>query len=195
MDERVTKAEAARVIEVNRSTVTRWCNKHPALVDEDGKVSIEELARHRDTVINPALQTRKGKGKEEAAPKASGPSAEGAPAETAPATAPDSGPNLNLHRARSEEIKAFTAELDLADRLGRTVERSRVEAAAAEAAELIKATAAQLVRDRAEPISRLEDVREVELALGEMMDELLQKAAKALAGAAGGDDGAERTAA
>ena len=56
--ERVTQAEAARTLGMHKSTVTRWVQKHPALLDDAGLVSIDDLRRHRDETVNPKLITR-----------------------------------------------------------------------------------------------------------------------------------------
>ena len=89
------------------------------------------------------------------------------------------GTSLNDHRSRTEAAKAQTAELDLADRLRMTLRRDDVERAAADAGETLKQVAAQIVRDRAERLSRIEDVREMERALDELVTELLSAGARA----------------
>lgn len=154
--DRVSQAEAARVLGVNRSTVSRWCKAHPALVDADRLVSISELEDHRAALINPKLQTRGAAASSEPKP---------APAAAA---APVQGMSLNQDRARVEAVKADSAELDLAERLRQTLRRDEVEAAIADTGEKMKQAAAQLARDRAEALTRIEDVREMEIALQEM---------------------------
>ncbi|QDC11267.1 hypothetical protein FHY55_19410 [Oceanicola sp. D3] len=188
--DRVTMTEAARQLGANKSTISRWVKKHPALKDEKGRVCVEELRAHRDTVINPALQTRapadpeaKAKpGRSAAKPKAI------ASEEKSAST------DINTHRARAEEAKAVTAELDLADRLELTMRRKDVEIAAADAGAVMKRVTAQMVKDRAEALARIDDPRAMEVALDEMMAELMGKIAKALREAVGPEDDAAHAA-
>ena len=163
--ERVTQAEAARQLDVNRSTISRWVKQHPALADAAGRVDLDQVRQHREATIHPGNQT-----KTKAAPL---PSKKAGRAVVAP-------PALNDHRARKEQANAAAAELDLADRLKLTLRREDVESAAADAGEAIKQRAFQLVRDKAEVLSRIEDVREMEKALEEMMRDLLATGARAL---------------
>jgi hypothetical protein len=170
--ERVTRAEAARVLDLDRATVTRWVQKNPALIDEAGLVSVDELRQHRDQVVNPKLQTRIGEG------GASGRST---------STRPEQG-SLNDQRHRTESVKASLAELELAEKLGLTLRREDVEVAVGAAAEVMKQTAMALARDRAEQLARIGDVREMERALEQMMRDLLAKGAQALTLASAGSD-------
>lgn len=165
-------AEAAREIGVNRSTISRWCAAHPALLDDDRRVSIEELQEHRRTVINPALQTRGGKQKPAPEPRAS---------ETAVS-------GMNADRARRERSRADREELELAELMGQTLRRDDVEAALQSAAEVIRQTGGQLAKDHAERLAALDDPRAVEVHLMEMFRELQARAAEALAGASGRDE-------
>lgn len=168
---RVSQAEAARTMNVARSTISRWVKKNPALADENGKVSVDDLRAYQRDVVNPANQT-KVKGAN--------------PAPKVVASQP--GAELNDHRARKERATAAAAELDLAERLGKTVSRDEVEAAAAEAGEVLKNTAMSLVRDRAEAIAVIEDVRATERALEALVMEVLAAGAEALAKAAGQEE-------
>lgn len=155
--DRVTRAEAARELALNRATITRLVQKNPALLDAEGKVSLKELIELRDATVNPKLQTR------------------GAGAQ----------PNtLNDTRARTENAKAESAELDLAERLGLTLRRDEVEAAIAAAGAELRQIAFQLARDRAEKIATAKDVREAEAMLEQFVRDLLEKGANALALAA-----------
>lgn len=148
---------------LNRSTVTRWCKAHPALLDDDGLVSVDELVAHRDQVINPKMQTR--------GPVADDPS-------EAPRRAPDGAKaspptsQLNSDRARVEAAKAAGAELDLAERLRQTLRRDEVEALIADAGEKLRQAAGQMVRDKAEALARIDDPRAMEAALDDMMRDL-----------------------
>ncbi|XAI95597.1 hypothetical protein [Nostoc phage Nsp-JY21] len=151
--DRVTRAEAARELALNRATITRLVQSNPALLDDDGKVSIEEIAALRDATVNPKLQTKGG---------------------AAPARA------LNDTRNRTESAKAQTAELDLAERLGLTLRRDEVESAIAAAGAELRQTAFQMVRDRAEQFAVVSDVRDAEAMLDQFVRDLLEKAANAL---------------
>lgn len=152
--DRVTRAEAARELALNRATITRLVQKNPALLDDDGKVSIQELLELRDATVNPKLQTRTKD------------------------TAPQS--TLNDTRARTESAKAETAELDLAERLGLTLRRDEVEGAIAAAGAELRQLAFQMVRDRAEQFAVVSDVRDAEAMLDQFVRDLLEKGANAL---------------
>lgn len=154
------------MLNINRSTLTRWIEKHPALLDDDGLVDPAQLQEHRDAVANPKLQTR---GNPIRITERSGP-ADPAAGKVA----------LNDHRARGEAAKAITAELDLADRLKMTLERAKVEAEIAAAGEILKRKASEIAKDRAEPLSRIDDPRAMERALEDLMHRLLEQGAKAL---------------
>lgn len=160
--ERVTRAKAARLLGVDKSTMTRWVQHHPALLGDDGLVDLQQLRQHRDTVINPKLQTRKA---------ATGIAA------AAPAPA---GPNLNLHRERGEYAKAVNQELDLAERLKLTLVRAEVESAVKDAGEALRRTAATIARDEAEKLARIEDPRQMERALDDLMRKVLAAGSAAL---------------
>ncbi|GEM_PF-7006193 len=153
------------MLNINRSTLTRWIEKHPALLGDDGLVDPAVLQEHRDSVANPKLQTR------------------GNPVRLSesPSERPAAGNQaLNDHRARGEAAKAITAELDLADRLKMTLERSRVESEIAAAGEILKRKASEIAKDRAEPLARIDDPRAMERALEDLMHRLLEQGAKAL---------------
>lgn len=171
--QRVTAAEAARALKVNRSTVSRWLQKNPALVDADGRVSVEELRRHREAVIDPRLQTN---------------TAERA-AEPAPAPAPErqAAPSINDHKARLERAKADEAELDLAERLGQTLVRADVERAIGEAGEQLRQDIAARVRDEAERLAQISDVREMELAVRKLFAEVVASSVEGLVDQMAGD--------
>lgn len=169
--ERVTRAAAARTLELNKSTVTRWVKDHPALLDDSGLVNVDELRQHRDLTINPKLQTRRADG--------------GARITRTIGSAPDydpdrSGRSLNDSRGRAETAKAETAELDLAERLSLTLRRDEVEAAVMAAGEILKQTAQRLARERAETFVRINDVRQMQKALEDLLRDLLLKGSQAM---------------
>lgn len=160
MQERVSRAEAARQIGVDKATITRLCKANPALLDDAGQVSVAEIASLRQATVNPKLQTRTGpQGKVSSA---------------------DDVQNLNSARNRAETVKAEIAEMDLADRLGRTLRREDVENAVAAAGNILRQNAFQVARDRAESLARIEDPREMERALEDLMREVLEKGVQAL---------------
>jgi hypothetical protein len=157
--QRVKPIDAARQMGVNKSTISRWLARNPALLDADGLVSVADLIAHRAAVIDPRLQT-----------KGAAPALVAAPA--APA-ASDIAPTINDHKLRYERARADDAELDLAERLELTLRRRDVEAAVSEAAATLQQTAAQLCRDEAERITRIEDTREMERALNDLVRRIM----------------------
>lgn len=179
-------AEAARRLGLNRSTVKRWCDRNPALKDEAGLVSVQELQEHRDATIDPALQTRTG-------PQPSDPVQPERRVETQPAAPPDQFSNaatLNAHKVRSAEARAIEDELDLAERLSMTLRRDEVESALAEVAGMFEKAAGQAVRDNAERLALLDDPRAVERHLEKMMAEIQRLFAAELETVAQQQDGA-----
>jgi hypothetical protein len=152
--DRVTRAEAARELALDRATITRLVQKHPALLDEQGLVNLDEVRSLRDATVNPKLQTR--------------------------ARDAVQSNTLNDTRARHESAKAESAELDLAERLGMTLRRDEVEAAVAAAGAELRQMAFQMVRDRAELFAVVKDVREAETLLDQFVRDLLEKGANAL---------------
>jgi hypothetical protein len=174
MGARVTITAAANELDVNKSTISRWCKAHPALRDSDGLVDVAELRAHRDQVLNPKLQTR----------GAAATDSDAVPTRSNPAPAA----SLNDARQRTERAKAEMSELDLLERIGRTLDRGDVEAAIAAAAEAIRAEASQAVKDHAERLANIDDARAMEVALREVMDGLMESAARALSQAAAPDD-------
>lgn len=173
--ERVTRAKAARLLGVDKSTMTRWVQHHPALLGDDGLVDLQQLRQHRDTVINPKLQTRKA-----ARPRPAGAEEGGAATGIAAAAPAPAGPNLNLHRERGEYAKAVNQELDLAERLKLTLVRAEVESAVKDAGEALRRTAATIARDEAEKLARIEDPRQMERALDDLMRKVLAAGSAAL---------------
>ena len=154
--DRVTRAEAARALDLDRATITRLVQKNPALLDDDGRVNVDQVKALRDAVLNPKLQTR-GAG----------------------AFAPQG--QLNDSRTRTESAKAETAELDLAERLSLTLRRDDVEEAIAAAGDLLRQTGFQMARDHAERMASCQDAREAERALEDFVRTLLERAANAMA--------------
>ncbi len=135
------------------------------MLGDDGLVSVTEIAQLRQAVVNPKMQTRTGKQAAGAAP--------GGMVEA-----------LNGARGRSEAAKAQMAEMDLAERLGRTLRRDDVEAAVAAAGNLLRQNAFAIAIARAEVMARIDDVREMERALEDLMREVLDKGVQALSLAA-----------
>lgn len=162
--DRVTQAEAARSLGMHKSTVTRWVQKHPALLDDAGMVSLDELRTHRDETVNPKLITRGLMAEPGAGPRS---------------VRQGSG-GLNDVRSRTETAKAEINELDLAERLNLTLRRDEVEDAVAAAGQMMKQIAQRLVRERAEALARITDVRQMERALEEFVREVLASGAQSL---------------
>ena len=173
--DRVSRAKAARLLNIDRSTLTRWIQKHPALLDDAGLVDPDQLREHRDAVANPKLQTRGRKVSSDAAAPAA---ADGGSAASV----------LNDHRARGEAAKSIIAELDLADRLKLTLVREDVEAQIGQAGELLKREALEMAKDLAEPLARIDDPRIMEQTLSRELRKLLDKSASALILAMGQPD-------
>jgi len=176
---RVTRAEAARRLGLHKSTMSRLVKQNPALLDESGLVDVAEIEELRRNVINPALQTR-------------GPGASAASAPVAvhadPAPLPDEDrQSINLSRSRRERARAQNEELDLAERIGTTLLRSDVEASIAEAGEMMRQHVSQEVRDQAERLARIEDVREMEQALLSLFSDVMAQVSANLAAAVAED--------
>lgn len=153
--DRVTRAEAARALALDRATITRLVQKNPALLDDEGRVSVDEVKALRDAVLNPKLQTR--------------------------TSGANAASHLNDVRGRTESAKAETAELDLAERLSLTLRRSDVEEAIAAAGALLRQTGFQMARDEAERLMACTDAREAERALEDFVRRLLERGANAMA--------------
>jgi len=156
----MTRADAARALGLDKSTVTRWTKKHPALLGDDGLVDLRELQRHREAMVNPALKTWR----------------DAQPLDAMPLPRIRGG-SINDHRARGEGAKAINAEMDVAKRLNQTVIRADVETAIVDAFEVLKSQATSLAQDRAEALARIDDPRAMERALEDLLRELLEKGA------------------
>jgi len=176
MGERMTRVAAARALGVNKATVTKWVQKHPALLGDDGLLDLDELKAHRAQVVDQRLAT-------------SGRAAAGS--EMVEDRRPSSRASANDFRARTEAAKAEAAELDLAERLGRTLRRDEVESAIADAVTAMADTAATLARERAERLARIGDVREMEAALTALTDEMRDRLSERLASMAQSADAPE----
>jgi hypothetical protein len=79
------------------------------------------------------------------------------------------------------------SELDLVLRLGHTLNRADVETALVAAAETLKAEAMQVVKEQAERLATIDDSRAMEVALREIMTDLMEAMAQALNRAAEAD--------
>lgn len=53
MGHRVSPAEAARILNVNRSTIGRWGKNGRITIGQDGKIDIEQAQRERDATESP----------------------------------------------------------------------------------------------------------------------------------------------
>ena len=174
---RMTARAAASRLGVHESTVSRWLQRHPALRGADGLVDLAELTKHRDALLNPALQRR--------------PNAASVRADDGGAGRPVQLAAYSDPRARRGRVQADTAELEMAERLGRTVARARVEMAAAEAVAAWEAAGREEARRRADRLATIGDVREMEAALAELFAATRARVRETLARAvqpAEGDD-------
>ena len=151
--DRVTRAAAARALGVDRATITRICKAHPSLLDDAGRVIAAEIDQLRRATVNPALATR----------------AKDAPAST-----------LNATRERSETAKAAVMELDLAERLGLTLQVSDVQQQVMAAGQAFNQACAHLARDRAEALALITDTREMERAIEDLLNHLRDQLAQGL---------------
>ncbi|MBN9568712.1 MAG: hypothetical protein J0H79_14020 [Alphaproteobacteria bacterium] len=98
---RIKPAEAARRLEINRSTLKRYLDRYPNLVDERGWVDFDELRQHR--LDNPQI----------------------ADAATAKAPKPAQSEDTAARRGnkhRLEEIRAWEAEREWAKSIGQLVD-------------------------------------------------------------------------
>jgi hypothetical protein len=163
---RVTRAAAARALGLHKSTLSRLCRDAPWLLDADGLVDAVEVAAFRASTLNPKLQTR-GPGPWD--PQAF---------DHGDASLPLG--QLNDARVRHESARASSAELALAERMGQTLDRAAVEAALAEAAELMRQRGAQLAADRAEGLAKIDNAREMEHALNELFRDAMLAMARDL---------------
>jgi len=161
---RVSRQEAARRLSVVPGTIYYWCKKHPELIGDDGKVDLEELRAHRDAMSDKQM-SRAGK--------------------SSKAKAYEGIESRSDAVLRRERAKADEAELNLAERLGKTLRREEVEAAIADAALQLKQEAFRAVKQEAEVLARIDDPREMEKALEAVVRDLLEAGANALAGAVG----------
>lgn len=125
--------DAADVIGVSHSTVSRYLKRYPDLNrGTAGRplVDVDEYRLHRGENIHVP-----------ASGDAPTPAVPAVPADPASASAADADadvPSYNKEKARREKANATTAELNLAERLGKVVPRDEVEATIFEAGQALR---------------------------------------------------------
>ena len=123
-----SRAEFARVMGVNRSTVTRWAEKGQLVLD--GERVIVEASRQRlaETAgARPDVADRHAAARGGTLPTA----AAGRPPPSAPSSAPDDriGNSYQAARAVKEKYAALKAKADYETQIGNLIRREDVEAA------------------------------------------------------------------
>lgn len=188
--------QAAKVLGLNASTVSRHLAKYPRLV-HDGKVDPEELRRHREDTVNAAKsgnhaglsfgEADLGDGDEDECESHS--QVDGLPAApTSPAAA-----KLAEERAGFESIRRRREEVKFANELGLLADVADIEDAGREIGGLLQRSAeAVLNADLVGRIRRAPDDRralaEVEAAKDDFFKRLGDEAEQSLRRLAGGDD-------
>ncbi|NCA71895.1 MAG: hypothetical protein EOM91_17820 [Sphingobacteriia bacterium] len=142
MGERITRAEFARRIGVERSTITRWVESGRISLGEDGRLDYGQALRERDASESPLPKHQARKAQFDEARKAKAQASEAdalagrsaAPgADTAPAAAAepsgilDVGAAMKLETWKLQRAKAELANLELDKAAGLLVERAEVE--------------------------------------------------------------------
>lgn len=176
MGQLVGVREAAKILNLNASTVSRYLRAHPELnLGEEGRaprIDVEELRAHRAETVNhaksqnhagalfdegdadqasPGTQVRKLNGGHET---------RGAYAEA---------------KARREDLAAQKAQMELDEKRGLLVPRREVEDAAAEAGHLLQRGLMRLALDQAEPLATMTDPGEIRGMLEENYRQVLQE--------------------
>lgn len=179
--------EAARAINVNASTITRYLRQHPEL-NRGGAgrplVDLDELKRHRTENVNAVMSGNHG-GRLLGEPPAVAP-----PPEPEPEEHEDErrsiGPRKPSYadaKTVAEATRARLAQLELARRLKQVVSRAEVEQALLEAGQTLRQLLAARARSIAEDLSALNDPREITARLDEEDRACLERIADALASA------------
>jgi len=174
---RVTRAEIARQLNVSPSTVTQWIKRYPHLDSADKTVDVDDFMKHRRQVLQPG-RSAGGKKRGDAAKRA-----KGQKVASDPPAGLDSYESREAAILRRERAKADEAELDLAERLGRTIRADLAQAAVADATLKLRQELFRGARDHAEELSLISDPREMERALEAMLRDILETAADSLAAA------------
>ncbi len=153
---------AARALEINPSTVSRYLKDHPGLNLGDEslpKVDVDALRHHRAQHVHPALRGIKAAkalaaGGGEVTPAAG-------PIEAPPAATMAPGPNYAHAKAVRETVLAQRARVDLDEKRGLLVPRAEVEAAVYDAGLLLQRDLLELGPQLADRIATMDDPREI----------------------------------
>lgn len=166
---RVTQAEAARRLEINRSSIKRYLDEYPELLAADGTIDFAELKKHRGDNPRIADPSR-------------------APSERKPPKEAPGGAGRRGNKARLEEIRAWEAERDWAVSIGQLVDPTRQLDAAVEAAAALRDRAMAPEPTLCERLAEERDPRAVQALLREtnraMLDDFIVALKKLFAPAA-----------
>lgn len=199
MAETITRAGFARMLGINRSTVTRWAEVGRLVLDDYGNVRVEESRRRlgetsggRDDVAARWASQRV------ASMSAPQPDPENAPtARSAPATGNNGGNAAGVEtrseaQARKEAASADLMEIELAQKRGNLIPKEDVDAALKSFAAGVRARLDVLADQLAPVVAPVADMDEVHALLAEhargvlaaVADDMARQAA-ALAGQGG----------
>jgi hypothetical protein len=117
---RLKPGTAAQELGINRSSLKRYLDQYPELLD-NGTVDLEQLRRHRADNPNVADAVKKVAQRQATRPKAS-----------------DSAGGRSHAKSRLDETKAIQADLDLAERLNQVVDPGEVVDAISEAGNYLR---------------------------------------------------------
>ncbi len=154
---------AARALEVNPSTVSRYLKDHPELNHNSAArpmVDLEELRQHRVENLSAA---RRGSYAGRLIGKSDG--SNGANGCGHPGTKSADIPSYAASKAARESVLAYRARVDLDAKLGLLVSRDEVEAAAEEAAQMLQRDLLELPPRLAEEIVAKDNPEEIRLRL------------------------------
>ncbi|MGE4085973.1 MAG: hypothetical protein AB7H93_23555 [Vicinamibacterales bacterium] len=172
--------QAADIVGVNKSTLSRYLEQHPSLVRQrNGKAKLvdpDEVKAHRERHVNPAMAGNH-------AGRLQGDDAGDDEDDDAPA--PGGGDQaasggLTAARTDREKLKAQRERIAFARELGQIVDRAAVESMALSAATMVRERLAIMTRRVAERLAALRDAREVAAVLNEEHAAVLKALAEAL---------------
>ena len=128
MPERVSQAEFARRMGVNKSTVTRWVQNGRITLAADGRVDVDQASRERDASESPMPHHQARKAQIDSQ-KAQLPAQPAQPADPMPGAGQVEklGAALKIETLKLQRAKREMAELDLDRLAGALVERETVD--------------------------------------------------------------------
>ena len=175
MGQRVGVTEAAKVVGVAKSTVSRQVIKFGLEKDAKGRFDLDEYRSRRDTELNP-LMARNQDGVPETGPL---------PDEKLPAAAGGSDVLRFTQAATAEKAtRAARQKLMLDKERGLLVERAEVEATAFDYGRRLRDGLLGVPRDIAEELSRLTEPREIRALLEQRLKTKFEEVIGELHGAA-----------